>query len=137
MSEAFNKMVEQYKSMGELVEFSEAQFKTIVEQTKKITELQNEIEHLKSMLVSTTPILNVPSLVAIDDEETISRVQLHKLKEISQVRELTLEEARKLEIYSKIINQIENRPKKNAIPTKGVTNEDLVRQLNEPEPENI
>lgn len=127
-----NKMMEQYKDMAELQVFADAQHKTIISQSKKIQELESEINHLKGLLSSTVPILHVDGPLNINDEESIARCQLTKLRDVSFARELTLEEARKLEIYSKIINQIESRPHKKAIPTEKLSNDQLIKTLNEP-----
>ncbi len=38
-------------------------------------------------------------------------MQLEKLRDISSGRELTLEETRKVEVFSKVLNAVRNAPK--------------------------
>jgi hypothetical protein len=129
-SKMLDKMLEQFKDFSELQAFAEAQQNTIVQQSKKIRELEAEVERLKTGASPiSSGVLHLPTTIGLNDEEAIARIQLAKLKDISENREFTLEEARKLEIYSKIINAIENRPKKEIIPTKAMSVEDLSKLL--------
>ena len=131
----FDEMINDYKTLAELQEFAESQFKTIVTQKKKMQEMETEIVHLKKLLEHTAPVLELDSVFTLNDEETISRTQLQKLRDVSLSRELTLEEARKLEIYSKIINSLETRTKKQVLQSKKLSTDDLVRQLEAPHDE--
>ena len=83
--------------------FVASQHLLIGELSKKIAALEEENKHLKELLTAHTPDF-MPS-----DEESIARVQIRQLKEESFNRSLSLEEARKLEIYTKIINSITNK----------------------------
>lgn len=106
---------EKYQESLELQEYCDAQAKTIIEISKKLKALQDENLHLKQMLESSVPLIqtkdNLPSLVAKNDEEAVARQQLFRLKQISQNRELTLEEARRVEIFAKILNTLKSQPK--------------------------
>ena len=123
-------MLEEYQTLGELKEFAEAQHQTIVVQSKRIQHLEAEVEHLKSMLSSTVPIIAEPNknnpVVPLSDEESISRMELSKLRGISSQRDLTMEEARKVEIYSKILNQGKDGKSKPILPGKNLTNDELL-----------
>lgn len=131
---SLEKMLDEAKDLAELRVFSEAQQKTIVKLSKKNKELEDEISHLKKLLETTTPIISnneaVPSVSAdkflTTDQEAICRMQLNRLKEVSYERELTLEEAKRVEIFSKIINVLENSPKTIKVETKNLDNKELL-----------
>lgn len=113
---AIDKMLDQFKELSDLQAFARAQQKTIVDLTKKNKALEEEVKHLKKLLESTVPIIKVPEENKIDfnasDEEAIAREQLFKLKDISKERELTLEETKRVEIYSKILAALKNQQTK-------------------------
>lgn len=129
-------MLSETKDMAELKAFSEAQQKTIVKLSKKNKELEEEVTHLKKLLESTAPIIAPDSNQVIStekfltsDQEAICRMQLNRLKEVSYERELTLEEAKRVEIFSKIINVLENSPKTIKVETKNLDNKELLSLL--------
>jgi hypothetical protein len=74
---------------------------------QKIKALEAENAQLKQMLSGIAQAGSEGQLVGPNSyqfEENIARVQLAKLNEVSLTRELSLEEAKKCEIYSKILN---------------------------------
>lgn len=89
-----------FKETAELQEFCTSQQSLIIELSKKIKSLEDERNHLKTMLDSSIPIY---TSITISDEENISREQLGRLKKISDERELTLEETKKVDIFTKIL----------------------------------
>lgn len=126
----------------DLKAFAEAQQKTIIHLTRKIKTLEDENAHLKKLVEQTVPVIKPDNQPALDpqqkgekfltsDQEAICRVQLNKLREISFDRELTLEEAKRVEIFSKILNLLETTPKTIKIETKEMKNEDLLGFLEE------
>lgn len=130
---SLEKMLDEAKDFAELRVFSEAQQKTIIKLTKKNKELEEEVTHLKKLLESTTPVIatNDVPVISTDkflttDQEAICRMQLNRLKEVSYERELTLEEAKRVEIFSKIINVLENSPKTIKVETKNIDSKDLM-----------
>lgn len=130
---SLEKMLDEAKDLAELRVFSEAQQKTIVKLSKKNKELEEEISHLKKLLESTAPIVTTSAEPAVSaekflttDQEAICRMQLNRLKEVSYERELTLEEAKRVEIFSKIINVLENSPKTIKVETKSIDSKDLM-----------
>ena len=129
-------MLNEAKDLAELRAFSEAQQKTIVKLSKKNKELEEEVVHLKKLLESSAPIIQKDSAQEISaekflstDQEAICRMQLNRLKEVSYERELTLEEAKRVEIFSKIINVLENSPKTIKVETKNLDNKELLSLL--------
>lgn len=134
-------MLDEAKDLAELRVFSEAQQKTIIKLTKKNKELEEEITHLKKLLETTVPVISTESSPAISaekfltsDQEAICRMQLNRLKEVSYERELTLEEAKRVEIFSKIINVLENSPKTIKVETKGIDSKDLMSLIEHNDP---
>lgn len=133
---SLNSMFEETKELSDLRAFSEAQQKTIIQLTKKIKQLEEEKDHLKGILETTAPVLPTPQNNSVvtekfltSDQETICRTQLVKLREIALEREMTLEETKKVEIFSKILTALENAPKTIKIDTKAIDSSDLMGLL--------
>jgi hypothetical protein len=105
---SIEKMLANYKTEAELRAFAEASQKTLMQLMKKNKELTDEVEHLKKLVTGAMPIIkdNASPVAVGTDEEEIARIELRKLKEKSMDSEpLMLEDAKKLEIYSKILNK--------------------------------
>ena len=136
-----DKMLEQFKDMGSLQKFAEAQQKTIQALTRKLKITEEENLELKDRLDSlpiasvsaaSPQILQLEDLTYGSDEEVISKIQLARLKEVSMERELTLEEAKRVEIFSKIIATKEKN-KTFDVSAKRMDSSDLLKMLeNEP-----
>ena len=133
--EDINKSIQQYKDFETLQQFAQAQHTTIVQLSKKIQKIEDERDHLKKLLESSVPILKEPgkeiagSKFLTSDEEAICVMQLNKLRDISSERELTLEETRRVEIFSKILNAVRNAPKVIEVKTKQLSNEELLASI--------
>lgn len=97
---------------------------TIDKLLKLLEEKESEIDHLKSMLGRSVPIIGELNL---SNEELIAEKQIARLREFSMLRELTLDEAKRLDIFVKIKHMNEKKeddPKSN-LP-KDVTPKDLI-----------
>lgn len=133
--EDVSKTIQQYKDFDQLQQFAQAQHTTIVQLSKKIQKIEDERDHLKKLLESSVPILktdNTPALgnkFLTSDEEAICVMQLNKLRDISSERELTLEESRRVEIFSKILTSVRNAPKVIEVKTKQMSNEELLASI--------
>lgn len=92
-----------FKTEEEKNAYIEASFQTIQEQNKKITTLEAKVRQLEGLLTKTAPVIAIPEDKITPSEEQICRDQLKGLNSVSKERELTLEETRKVEIYSKIL----------------------------------
>lgn len=106
---SIDKMLANYKTEAELRSFAEASQKTLMQVMKKNKELEAEVEHLKKLVAGAVPIVQPDgfnsSLDVGTDEEEIAKRELRKLKERSMDSDpLMLEEAKKVEIYSKILS---------------------------------
>lgn len=132
MSQPVDKTVAQYKDFNQLQEFAQAQQTTIISLSKKIQKLEDERDHLKKLLESTVPLFNEPGKVIASGklltsaEEAICVMQLDRLRDISLERELTLEETRRVEIFSKVLASVKSKPKDSDSKAKEMSNEELL-----------
>lgn len=97
---------------------------TIDKLLKLLENKEQEIDHLKSMLGRSVPIIGELNL---SNEEIIAEKQIARLREFSMLRELTLDEAKRLDIFVKIknINKKEEPAEKDSLP-QDVTPRDLI-----------
>jgi hypothetical protein len=130
MSDNISKTILQYKEMSQLQAYAEAQNSTILNLSKKLKKLEEERDHLKQLLESSVPILkddkSLGQKFLTSSEEAICVMQLEKLRDISSGRELTLEEARRVEIFSKVLTASRNSPKVIELKTQNMSNEELL-----------
>jgi len=133
----FDKMLEEFKSLAEIKDFAESQMKTIQELSKRIVSLEQERDHLKNILETTNDLVQKPKILLFEnynnDEEVIAKQQLAMLKQKSDSVELTLEETKKVAEYAKILSNLrEAKPKDEILEVKALSDEELMKMLNEP-----
>ena len=133
--DSIDKMLEQIKDFASLQKYAEAQYKTILSLSRKVKVLEEENVELKDLLEKSTPVLNEEKknfvayqVEASSDEEMIAKVQLARMKEISMDRELTLEEAKRVEIFTKILNT-KGSSSPIMLQTQKMDSEDLLKML--------
>lgn len=133
-----SEMFAQFKSMEEMRSYCEAQYKTIVELSKKIQKLEDSKTHLEGLLATTAPLMEVTTDLIesiIPNEQIIAEVQLGILKSKAlsgpSGTELTLEETKKVEIYSKVIASLKASQGKKPVDIhiKEVSNKDLLKAI--------
>lgn len=115
-----DQLTSQFKSFDELKIFCESQFKQILQLSKKNKELEDKLADSNKKVKEINKVeasnLSVPTLAPgmklLDDAKTISQIQLKMLKDLSFERELTLEEAKRVEIFNKILNDEKEDKKK-------------------------
>lgn len=132
-----DEMLKEFKEFAELKDFAEAQLRTIQELSKRIVALEQERNHLKELLSTTTDVLDKPKIVLFEnynnDEEVIAKQQLAMLKQKSDISELTLEDTKKVVEYSKILRDLSlKKDNKKEIEVKSLTDEELLKLLDEP-----
>lgn len=101
-------------SFNDLQSYSDAQFKTIVELNKQIAQLKAENESLKLMLNENIPNISLQTSdigIGISNEQLICETQILLLKNDAMFRPLTMEEARKLEIFSNVLEKVKRATK--------------------------
>lgn len=128
---SFDKTLAQYKDRKDLEQFAVAQQNTIIQLTKKVQLLEEKNTHLEKLLSERVPVIrkegeNGPTVLT-PTEQQICEEQLEKLKEISEVRELTLEETRRVEIFSKILLTFKNRKPDIEVPSKNLSTAELLK----------
>jgi hypothetical protein len=133
--DSIDKMLEQFKDAASLQKYAEAQYKTILSLSRKVKVLEEENVELKDLLEKSTPLLQEEKqnfiayqVEASSDEEMIAKVQLARMKEISMDRELTLEEAKRVEIFTKILLS-KGSSSSISIQTQKMNNDDLLKML--------
>lgn len=127
----FNKMLEEYKTLVELQSFAEAQMLTIQELNKKIQKLEEEKSQMEKLVGTVVPIIGNDQYnlnIEVDtDEEEISKREIFKLKQHSMKRELTFEEAKRIEIYTKILASYKQKEKPRDVTPKKLSTDDLLK----------
>ena len=133
--DTIDKMLEQATDFASLKKYAEAQYKTILSLSKKVKVLEEENIELKDLLEKSTPVLNEEKkefiayqVEAASDEEMIAKVQLARMKEISMDRELTLEEAKRVEIFTKILSA-KGSSSSITVQTQKMDSDDLLKML--------
>jgi len=112
----------------------ESQQKEITNLNKKIKALEQQAQESKIKNGLGASVSESGIILNLDDEdgqELICKFQLAILGDRASKCELTLEEARKVEIYSKILNGDGKNTRKNAKELKSLANDDLLKQLGE------
>lgn len=139
MDKDFDKMTEELTGLAELKAYSEAQYKTIIELSKKINKLEEENKDLRSQVQNSVP--KDPSadqskyvtLAMGDDHEVIAKIQLNKIKEVCFDRELTLDEVKRVEILVKVLNfQKQSKEQKVKEQVESMNEADLIALVNDP-----
>jgi hypothetical protein len=106
MSKDISSMEEGFQ---DLQAYSDAQFKTIIELKSRIATLESENNSLKTMLEQNLPSIGLKAddiIPGISNEQLICETQLHFLKTLAVVRDLTMEETRKFQIFSDVLQSI-------------------------------
>lgn len=108
------KFIKDLKQLDDLQAFAEEQFKTIQRLSKDNKQLEDKIAHLEQLLASatTTSVALTGNALSEPKDKLIAEVQLKILSESAFGRELTKEEASKVEIYSRIMAEHRKNEKK-------------------------
>lgn len=120
-------MANDFKDIAELIKHSD-------EQDCKIVKLQQELAEVKEKCLLLEKVnSNDGSLskIEITNQEIICLKQLEHFKVIALSRELTLEEARKIEIYSKIMNGLKGKEEPIDTHSKKMSDSELLAIANE------
>jgi hypothetical protein len=131
-----DKMAESFTTVEELKSYSSAQYKTIVDLNKKLKRAEAELDILREKLETISiqqnnegALKKADGIFDITDEETVCLTQLALIRNLSLQRELTTEEAKKFEIFHKVINTIRNKKPDNKTSLSELSTEDLVKLI--------
>lgn len=120
----------------DLQEYSDKQFHLIIDLKRQIETLNTENQSLKKMLEGNLPDLSasVSSLgFGISNEQLICETQILLLKNRATMTELTIEEAKKLDIYYRILADIKKESPKqdeHSLELSKLSEEDLLKIVN-------
>lgn len=121
------------EGFNELQNYSDNQFKVINELQGKIAQLTSENVSLKTMLEQNLPSLGIDSdiLLHISSEQLICETQLLLLKNKALISELTLEESKKFQIFSDILQKLKTKdPNTSEITIKKMSPAELIMIAN-------
>lgn len=93
-----------FESFVDLQNYCDQQFLVITELKNEAKLLKEEIAHLKTLLTSTTTLIEQskePIKVEVSSEQAICEIQIEKLRTKAVERELTLEETKRLDLLVK------------------------------------
>lgn len=133
-------LTQEFENIEEIRSFAEKQFTQILELSKKIKDLEEEKEHLKELLQKGVPLVapkilltdfnnSESNLIITSDAKVIADIQLKLLKDRAQDKELTLEETKKVEIYSKIISADNIKPSTIKAAAKTLDDKELMKLI--------
>jgi hypothetical protein len=134
--EVTQKIVDTFTEIEDLREYSNSQYKVIVSQSKKISELERKLESTESKLAKSEQTNTVANALSTDqtggsndDGTTICLIQLALLRAAAMNGELTLEETKKVEIYVKTLQVIKGKGTEDKKPKdtgRALTNDELI-----------
>jgi cell division septum initiation protein DivIVA len=140
--DSVGKTINSFKDPEQLKQFADSLYRQTIELSKENEELKEHVHELKQKLsentakvvvssMSSMPNINVKDLLSLEDndQEMICRSQLAILRSSAMNRELTLEEARKIEIYSKVLNGIKPKEVDESEKVKDNPSDNLVLLL--------
>jgi hypothetical protein len=126
---SIDKMLSELKDINELKKFAEAQNKTILNLSKELKETKEKTKHLEKLLESTVPTIPLENNKFEKEDEQICIRQLILLNDLSNERELTLEECKKVDTYSKLLQNL-NSVKKEEVPqARSIETKDLLKLI--------
>lgn len=130
---SLDKMSKQFKELSELKAYSDAQYTIIIDLNKQINKLKEEKHSLEEMLknsqiapIVSGAVVQFPTY-SISDEEKICIEQIARLKSASPSSEFTLDQARRLEIYTKILLSLRGKEKDIDGSSKKLSTDELLK----------
>lgn len=126
-----------FKDISEWEAYCSAQYKTILSQSKEINELKDKLKEVEKLLANSVPLIEDPNkeprinIQLLSSEEAIAVMEIEKLKELSLERDLSMEECKKFEIYTKTLLSIRNTTKAKSQDNslENISADDLLRAL--------
>lgn len=129
-----DQLASQFKTMKELQQYCNSQFSVISQLNKKIIYLEEDNKKLLELLEKSVPKLEVEEgglevYKDLSDELITCLTQIKLLKNKALDIELTFEEAKKLDIYTKLLITLKTGKEKEKNPASEADNSKLVEIL--------
>lgn len=137
-NKSIDKMAEVYaQNADDAKEYQKAQQSVIITQTRQLNEMRKKLEEMSGQLeqltIENTRLKTLTPNAEFEkgnDAETICLVQLALLNNYSMQRELTLEETKKAEIFTKTLILLRGKQEKKEVDTIGtLSNEELMEAM--------
>lgn len=116
------------KQFSELQNYSDNQFKSIVELKKQVKRLEEENASLKKMMETNLPTLSFDGL-GVSNEQLVCETQITILKDKAITRELTYEEAKKFAIFTEVLESLKKSSKNSDINVQKLSDEELLKLM--------
>lgn len=120
----------------ELQKYSDAQYGQIEKLQEEILGLKEQNASLIIMLEQNLPnaeLLAKGIIATASNEQLICETQLHNLKDYAVTRDLTLEEARKFQIFTEVLKHIKkNQTDDSVIAVRKMSSEELMKLVDAP-----
>jgi len=116
------------KQFSELQNYSDNQFKSIVELKKQVKKLEEENASLKKMMETNLPVLSFDGL-GVSNEQLVCETQITILKDKAITRELTYEEAKKFAIFTEVLESLKKSSKNSDINVQKLSDEELLKLM--------
>lgn len=125
-----DEMAEQFTSIRELREYCNSQYQVIIALNKKLNEVQEKNKHLEALVEKVTPLLaeqegKLEIYKNLSDEMAICLMQIKLLKDKSIDKELSFEDTKKLDIYTKLLLELKSGGKLPDSVAKNLTDGEL------------
>jgi hypothetical protein len=116
------------KQFSELQNYSDNQFKSIVELKKQVKRLEEENASLKKMMETNLPAISFDGL-GVSNEQLVCETQITILKDKAITRELTYEEAKKFAIFTEVLESLKKSSKNSDINVQKLSDEELLKLM--------
>lgn len=128
-------LANQFNSVKELKQYCNSQFVVIQELQRKIAVLEQQKTELEETVEKQAQKIffggenEINEFKGVSDEMVACLTQIRLLRERAHTRELNYEEAKKLDIYTKLLLSIKAQEKAKPNPADGLTDEELINSL--------
>lgn len=124
----------QFTNMKDLREYCNSQYSVIVELNRKINKLEEENKNLMALVEKATPYLveqegKLEVYKNLSDEMAICLMQIKILKDKSVSSELSFEDTKKLEIFTKTLITLKTGQKIPDSAAKGLSDAELINLI--------
>lgn len=131
-----DEMAKQFGSVKELQEYCNSQYAVIIALNQKINELQEKNKSLESIVEKAAPLLaeqdgKLEVYKHMTDEMAICFIQIKLLKDKSFDSELSFEDTKKLEIFTKTLELLKSGAKLPDNAAKGLPDDEFRALLEE------